>query len=500
MKMSKLIGLVAAGVLTSLTARADVTLPKILSSHMVLQRHLPLHFWGWADPGEKVSVTFHDATASTTADSLGKWSLYLPPQGAGGPFQATITGKNTITLDDILVGDVWFASGQSNMEMPLMGFPNSAEIKNSAQEISQASHPNIRLLLVKKNATAYPLQDFKDPVAWTTCTPETAAHFSAVAYFFGREIAEKEHVPVGLIDSTWGGTPAESWVSMDSLTASAGFMPVYAEYSQMADEQSDVEALRAADKRADAAAAAAHQPPPNHPWRPDPVSWVPSWLYNAMVAPAINFPIKGVVWYQGESNASPKRAPMYEKVFSELIKDWRRQWAQGSFPFLFVQISSYKAGNDWGVVRDAQRRTLEIANTGMAVTTDVGNPDNVHPADKQTVGARLALAGRALAYGEDLEYFGPMFREATPEAGALRVWFDHAQGLNSKTPNIPSFEIAGQDHKFVAASARVDGLTVLVTAPEVPDPKYVRYAWTGATVVNLYNNAGLPASTFTSER
>jgi sialate O-acetylesterase len=481
---------------------AEVRLPKILSSHAVLQRDQPIHIWGWSQPGEQVSVTLQTASATTTGDRSGTWSVYLPAQPAGGPFQLTVTGTNKIVLDDILMGDVWFASGQSNMEMPLMGFPGSAVVNNAAEEIRNANRPDLRLLLIPRNASQFPLSDFQGEAAWTACTPETAAKFSAVAYFFGREIASKEHVSVGLIDSTWGGTPAEAWVSLEGLASDSALMPVFASFAKMANDRAEAQAILAAEKREDEAARRANQPPPHHPWHPALESYDPSWLYNAMVAPATQLGIKGVIWYQGETNSNLERAPLYHQLFSKLIADWRGHWKQGDFPFLFTQISSFKSNETegWAIVRDAQRRTLSVANTGMAVTIDIGDPDNVHPPDKQTVGMRLALAARALGYDERIEYSGPLFREAVTEGAAMRVLFSHAAGgLAAKGGELQGFEIAGEDHRFISAAARIDGQTVVVTGTDVSSPKYVRYAWQDPLQANLYNAADLPASPFVSE-
>lgn len=481
---------------------AAVRLPKILTSHAVLQRDQPIHIWGWSDPGEQVSVALDGANATTTGDRLGHWSLYLPPQSAGGPYTLTVAGTNKITLEDLLIGDVWFASGQSNMEMPLSGFAGSAVVKNSAQEIKNANQPNIHLLFIPHQATSYPLDDFRDEVSWTQCTPETAAKFSAVAYFFARDIASREHVPIGVIDSTWGGTPAEAWVSLDALSADASLMPVFASWSSMADRETDAEASVSAEKREDEIAKQAHSTPPKYDWHPNPVSWDPSWLFNAMVAPATPLGIKGVIWYQGESNSRHEMAPLYHKVFSTLISDWRRQWRQGDFPFLFTQISSFKSGptEDWPIVREAQLRTLSLTHTGMAVTIDVGDPDNVHPSDKQTVGVRLALAARAIAYHEGVEFSGPLFRQtSTDGSSSIRAWFSHADGLTAKGSSVEGFEIAGDDHRFAPASGRIDGNSVVLDYPEIKRPKYVRYAWANVPSANLYNGAGLPASPFSSE-
>lgn len=469
---------------------------------MVLQRDRPIHIWGWSDPGESVSVTLNGATATGSGDPLGHWSLYLPPQAAGGPFPLTVAGTNKVTLDDVLVGDVWFASGQSNMEMPLNGFPGSAFVNNAAAEIKDANHPTIRLFFVDQKASEYPQDDFSGDPSWTVCSPETAAKFSAVAYFFGRDLQNKEHVPIGLIDSTWGGTPGASWVSLDGISSNASLMPVFAARAEMVDQQADVPAMIAAEKREDAAARSSNRSLPKHPWHPNPDSWAPAALFNGMVAPAVPFAMEGVIWYQGESDSGPARAPLYSKVFPALISDWRTHWREGNFPFLFVQISAFKSNGTetWPIVREAQLRTLSLTDTAMAVTIDIGNPDNVHPANKQAVGDRLALAARAIAYGEHIEYSGPLFRQTSIENGAVRVWFDHVDdGLVARGGALEGFEIAGEDHRFVPATARVDGATVVVTNPQVTRPEYVRYGWANAPVVNLFNSVGLPASPFTSE-
>ncbi|HEX5235564.1 MAG TPA: sialate O-acetylesterase [Silvibacterium sp.] len=504
----KKISLVLSLLFLSIAARAEVTLPKMLSDHMVLQRDRPIHLWGWAGPGESVTATLQSATAGTHADDLGRWSLYLPPQQAGGPYQVTIAGANTITLTDVMIGDVWFASGQSNMELPLMGFPGQAVVTNGQQEIRNANHPELRLLHMSRKAVPYPQQDQGE--SWTLCTPETAASFSAAAYFFGREIAAREHITIGLIDSTWGGTPAEAWVSMDTIGSDAALMPVFSEWAHTSDDYIDDARRIAREKSEDEAARAAGRPVAEHPWHPDLNSWSPSWLYNGMIAPAVNYPIKGVLWYQGETNSANDRANMYQRIFPALITDWRKQWHQARLPFLYVQISSFTSTpqETWAIVREAQRRTLKLANTAMVVTTDIGTPDNVHPPDKQDVGHRLALAARALAYGEQVEYFGPLYRQATTEGSRLRVWFTHANGLTAKGGALTGFEIAGEDKKFVPATAHVDHSpegptpddpTVLVSSSEVPNPVYVRYDWSNAPQTNLFNAAGLPASPFTSE-
>lgn len=481
---------------------SEINLPALLSSHMVLQRGQPIHIWGSATPGESVSVDFKNVQQNTIADRLGRWDLSLPPKSAGGPYKLTVKGTNVLELEDVMVGDVWFASGQSNMEMPLAGFPGSAVVTNADEEIRNANQPNLRLLIVPHKTSNFPQRDF-GPTAWTTCTPETAAKFSAVAYFFGKQLAEREHVTIGLIDSTWGGTPAEAWTSMHSLASDAALMPVFAQWADFADQQTDITAIIEAEKREDAAARQENKPAPNHPWHPNPGSWQPAALFNAMVAPAVDFRIKGVIWYQGESNSGAGRASLYEKVLPTLIADWRTNWHQGNFPFLFVQIANFKSGpqETWPIIREAQRRTLSVANTGMAVTIDIGDPDNVHPANKQDVGTRLALAARKLTYGEDIEDAGPLYRQTAVEGSGIRVWFDHtAGGIAAQTDaTVKGFEIAGPDHHFVSANAKIDGETVVVSSNSVAQPKYVRYGWANAPILNLRNGEKLPASPFTSE-
>jgi sialate O-acetylesterase len=489
-------------ILVAATGFAEVRLPKVLSDHVVLQRDAPIHIWGWADPGEQITVSLLSQKQTAKGDDLGKWSVYLAPQPAGGPYSLTIAGTNTIIVSDVLIGDVWLASGQSNMEMPLKGFPNSAVLKNGAEEIANSTQPQIRLLRVHTRASDHPLLDLQDTdEIWTLCIPDTAANFSAVAYFFGREIQQQEKVPVGLIDDTWGGTPVRAWVSLDSLSADSSLMPVFQDWSEMADTTADIPAMLAREKREDEAAKQAGSPPPKHSWHPNPSSYAPAYLYNGMIAPLTQFPIKGAIWYQGETDSALSRAPMYLETFSTMIADWRGKWGEGDFPFFFAQISSFTSTEfeKWGIVRDAQRRTLGVANTGMAVTLDVGQADNVHPPDKQTVGHRLALAARDIAYGEHIENSGPLFRQAVTEGASMRVWFNHSDGLTTKGGGLIGFEVAGNDHKFVPANAKIDGGEVVVTAPEIKSPSYVRYAWANFSTANLYNSAGLPASTFSSE-
>ena len=495
--------LLLLALLPGTSVSAEVTLPRILGNHMVVQRDLPVHVWGLAAAGEGVSVSFRGETRSTTAGPLGRWSVYLSPGVAGGPFQLIVKGApvagggdaaaQTITLDDVLVGDVWVASGQSNMEFEMR------EAATADEDLPHAANPRIRLLIVKQRAAEYP-QDDTDTEGWTASTPETAREFSAVAWYFAREVEQREKVPVGVIDATWGGTVAEAWTRMAALGEDAALAPLFASWGKMTEHEPDALLAGKDEQRQREEARAQGKPEPEFPWHPQLVSWGPGMLYNGMIAPLTPFSIRGVIWYQGESNSALERAPLYKRVFSTLIEDWRRQWGVGDFPFLFVQISNFKSGphEDWAALREQQLKTLELRNTAMAVTIDIGDPDNVHPTDKLDVGLRLARAARALSYGEAIEYSGPIYRQASPEGSSIRAWFDHAKGLRAKDGAVTGFEVAGADGKFVAATARIEGTTVVASSELVAEPVFVRYGWANSPECNLFNGEGLPASPFTS--
>ncbi len=468
-------------------AIAEVSLPSIFSDHMVMQRDRPVHVWGMAAPQERVTVEFRGKSNSTTADELGQWSIYMAPGGAGGPFKLAVKSTNALTLNDVMVGDVWFASGQSNMEFSM------SDLANAAEQIAEASHPNIRYLRAQHQSSAYPLRNAAVD-AWTTLDPQSARSFSAVAYYFAREIEAQQHVPIGIIESAWGGTVAEAWTSTRAL-ADPSLSSVFTAWANM-QEREETELLLA---KRDLELKAAGKPTPKREWHPELQSWAPSGLYNAMVAPFTPFAIRGVIWYQGESNSRPDRNQLYRLLFPALIRDWRARWQQGDFPFLFVQIANFASGpgEDWAVVRDAQRETLSLTNTGMAVTIDIGDAEDVHPKNKKDVGHRLALAARAVSYGENIEYSGPLMRSVIEDERGLRIWFDHAaSGLVAKRGALKGFEVAGEDGKYVPAQASTDGTTIVVSSASVAQPRSVRYAWSNNPEANLYNAEGLPASPF----
>src|ERR1700742_12388 len=386
-RMTRLLGRIALGVAaiclaaTTTTSWAEVTLSTVLSDHMVLQRERPIHLWGTADPAEKVTVAFKGNWATTEADSFGRWSVYLPGSPAGGPFPLVVEAKNTIRFDDVLVGDIWVASGQSNMEFPMKQTPPwSSAIRNMQRELAGASHPRIRLFHVQKTASDFPRVN-PDAGPWSVCTPENVANFSAVAYFFAVEIEQKQHVPIGVIEASWGGTPAEAWTSLDALSADASLMPVFRYRAHMMEDEPTtllkLQMMQAEVDRQVALGKAASMP-----WHLDPNAWAPAALFNGMIAPITPFPIRGVIWYQGESNTNPEQVPIYAHLFQSLIQDWRAKWKIGDFPFLFAQIANYRYGEEWPAIREAERRSLALTNTGMAVTIDIGDAENIHPPDK----------------------------------------------------------------------------------------------------------------------
>ena len=492
MKCSRVAALLL--LIAAAAVQAEVTLPSLLADHMVIQRGLPVHVWGRASEHESVRVTFRGETQSTAADDLGRWSLYLPPGEAGGPFAMVIQASNTIQLNDVLVGDVWVASGQSNMEFPMR------QLVNAQAEIAAARYPKIRIFRVEHRPSDYPRSDV-EARTWAQSIPENVAETSAVAYYFARDIHQRQNVPIGLIESFWGGTPAESWTSLRSLSADASLMPVFAERSKMVEDRESVllglAREEGAYQKAVEQAKAEGKPIPGRNWHPDFQAWAPAALFNGMIRPLTPFAIRGVIWYQGEAN-SGDRAPLYAHLFPTMIRDWRGAWDQGDFPFLFVQIANWNTDPDgrWPEVRDAQRKALALRNTGMAVTIDIGDPLDIHPKNKLDVGLRLARAARAIAYGEKLEWSGPLYRQVTRQDHALRVWFDHAVGLTAKGGTLVGFEVAAADGKYVAADAKIDGTSVIVSSALVPEPVSVRYAWAPNPTCNLYNSEGLPASPF----
>ncbi len=637
------------------TAQADIKLPAIIGNNMVIQQGVKAHVWGWAEQGEIVSVTMAGQSAMDTTDAEGQWKVQIGPFTAGGPHEMVISGKNMVVLQNVLVGEVWVASGQSNMEWMLQ---NSA---NGTEEVSNANYPQIRLFTLTKAISLTPQEDVVGH--WTVCTPEAARSFSAVAYFFGRELNQKLDVPIGLIHSSWGGTAAEAWTSretlasykelkplVDSLEQALHYLPeALAQYKKVRTEWEkknflqdpgnkglelgyaqvdysekdwelmdlprtwepagllidgvvwfrkvvnipetwagkdlklslgpiddcddtyfngvqightgletlncytvprvypvpdsivrtgrNVIAVRAFDHTGDggftglpmdmslslpdldsiALAGEWHYKiemavePVQVDWSSAPAMPLgggnpstPTVLYNAMIAPLVPYTIRGVIWYQGESNDT--RARQYQTLFPALIRNWRAAWGEGNFPFLYVQLANYIARkpepseSNWAELREAQFMTLHEPETGMAVIIDIGEAENIHPKNKQDVGHRLALWALAKTYNRNVEFSGPLYKSYKIKGNKIRVSFSHAEGLQTGDGGkVRGFSIAGSDGKFFWADAKIKGDKILVWSDQVKKPAAVRYAWADNPDVNLYNRAGLPASPFRTD-
>jgi len=447
---------------------------------MVFQREAPVKIWGWASKGEAVTVSINGQSAKASVGKDGTWAVSLKPLPVGGPYQLTIKGKQTsYTFNNIMSGDIWVCSGQSNMEMPLAGW---GKVLNYEKEIEEANYPDIRLLVVYNKIAGTPQKD-AEMSGWVECNPLSIPEFSAVGYFFGRELYKNLNIPVGLIDSNWGGTNVETWTTKETMNT----MPQYT--SQMAEVNNPDFASRIGkDVKG-----------PNQ---------YPTLLYNAMISPLTFYPIKGAIWYQGESNAS--MGQRYKKLFPNMINDWRRVWNQPDMPFYFVQLANYKnppdepGASEWAELREAQHQTLSLPNTGEAVTIDIGEANDIHPKNKQDVGYRLAINALAKTYGKPFEYSGPEYKSFTKEGDKIILTFTHiGNGLKVKSRYgyVEGFAIAGADKKFYWAKAELVGTDkVAVSSPEVKSPVAVRYGWAdNPDDANLYNSDNLPASPFRTD-
>ncbi len=465
----------------ALAAKADVRLPALFSDNLVLQQSARVPVWGWADDGEEVTVSFRGQQVSAKTKN-GKWRVQLRALSAGGPDTLVVEGKNKIELKNVLVGEVWVCSGQSNMELAMK------QSFESAADIAASANPQLRLFVVPKTKAAAPRDDVKG--RWQEAGPETTPAFSAVAYYFGRELQKARNVPVGLIETCWCGSPAEAWMSETSLASNPDY------------KRDMLEAYTAALHKYETAQPKAPRPP-----------WKPAELYNGMIAPLVPYAIKGAIWYQGESNAG--RAQQYRTLFPDLIRDWRRDWREGNFTFLAVQLAPYDKNrkrplevitekpdeSDWAELREAQcLATKVLPKVGMAVITDLGEKDDIHPKKKEPVGARLALAARGMAYREKIEFYGPIYSSMKVKGDKAIISFDHiGGGLEARGGDLTGFAICGPDKTFVWAKAEIQGDTVVVSSPPVVQPVAVRYGWADFPVVNLWNKDGLPASPFRTD-
>ena len=438
-------------------------MPSVLSDNMVLQQKTDVTIWGWTTASDE-TITVTGSWNNTPIEIKayqGKWALKLPTPEAGGPYTVTVDGHEKIVIENVLIGEVWLGSGQSNMQWS----PNAA-LLNAKEEIKNANYPSIRFFHVDRHISSHPQDD--TPGSWVECSPKTMQHFSSVAYFFGRELHQDLKIPVGLIHSSWGGTPVEVWIKDELIN--------------------EDDYLKTAAKKVKPTA-----------WWPND----PGLAYNAMIHPLINFEIAGCIWYQGESNRANPFS--YYKSFPLLITSWRDDW-QKELPFYFVQIAPYKydPNNSWdaAVVRDAQLQTmLNVPNTGMAVTNDIGNLENIHPINKQDVGNRLALWALANTYGKSgLEYSGPIYKSMEVKKRKVILNFDHANsGLMAKGKELTEFYVAGDDKKFYPAKAKIVGNSVVVSSSEVKEPLAVRFAFSNTALPNLFNKEGLPASAFRTD-
>lgn len=514
--------LLALSVVSSI-ALADVRLPSVFNNHMVLQRDLATPVWGWADPGEGITVTFGGQKHAATADAHGQWSVKLNPLQASSEGRTLeIAGRNKVALKDVLVGDVWICSGQSNMEWTV-----NASI-NAKEETASANFPAIRLFNVPGHTTS-PVPQDNCPGNWQVCSPQQVAGFSAVGFYFGRHLHQETKTPIGLIGTNWGGTRIEPW------TPPVGFrnVPELAALSKQVDQfDPSVEAGRKTwdahlqaveawvDKtRKDLAAGKLPAPAPATPGFTQ--AGQPTAIYNAMVAPLAPYGIRGAIWYQGEANGN--EGVEYFHKMQALINGWRSVWSQGDdFPlyFYFVQLANWRQANDnpaggdgWARVRDAQTQSLSIPHTGMAVTIDIGEANDIHPRNKQDAGLRLARWALRDVYKQKVVVSGPLYRESKVEGNRIRLSFEHADGglivgrkeglaptQEDSTGKLQRFAIAGKDKQWHWADAVIDGNAVVVSSDKVPNPVAVRYAWSmNPAGANLYNKEGLPAVPFRTD-
>lgn len=490
-------------VLSAVAARGDVRLPALFSDHMVLQQGAAVPVWGWADAAERVTVTAGEQKKTAVAGEDGKWRVVLDSMRASSDAIAfAVEGTNRIELADVVVGEVWVASGQSNMEWPLK------QAANAAEELAAADNPRLRMFTVKKSTAVEPAADVTG--AWEVSSPTTAGRFSAVGYFFARQLVADLKMPVGIIHSSWGGTPAEAWTSRATLQAHPALRILVENADKAIADYDDrlaqhAKALAVWEQQRDKARAEG-KPVPQRP-RPPLSATAPSRpanLYNAMLAPLVGYGIRGVIWYQGEANAG--RPQEYRTLFPTMIQDWRKRWGQGDFAFLFVQLANFRARRDldsvesnWALLREAQALTLAVPKTGMAVTIDIGDERDIHPRNKQDVGRRLARAAMSVAYGQTVQWRGPTFRKMAIADGKVRIDLDHARGLKAREGQVVGFVIAGEDRHWHVAEAKIDGQSVVVWSDQVPKPVAVRYAWADAPQSSLYNDQDLPAGPFRTD-
>ncbi|MEP3478084.1 MAG: sialate O-acetylesterase [Fuerstiella sp.] len=490
------------------TANAELQLAALFSDSMVIQRDQPVKVWGWATAGSEVKVAIDGQQHIATADDRGKWTTDLSKMPAGGPYTLTVSDDtDTVTIKDILVGEVWLCSGQSNMAMTV------ARSKNAAKETANAKHPQIRMFKVTSGHSMAPKE--KCAGEWTVCRPSTVGNFSATAYFFGRRLHKELNVPIGLINSSVGGTSVESWTSMPAQSKVAAIQPRLDAWkasdskfdAATAKTKYEAALARWKTKVADARAKGNKTPrKPSLPTAPRNDRNYPANLFNGKINPLVGYSIKGAIWYQGENSSGRGFSHLYGDQLSTLINDWRSRWGRGDFPFAWVQLPNFRAAqkqpsetNGWSLVQEGMLKTLSLSHTGMAVTIDVGEAKDIHPKDKQSVGHRLAQWALADVYQKDMIAMGPIYHSSKIEGSKVIIDFKFADGLMSKTDKPEGFAICGPDKKFVWADATIDGNSVIVSSKQVSEPVSVRYAWAANPKFSLFNKAGIPASPFRTD-
>jgi len=444
---------------------AAIRLPAIVGNHMVVQANADPKIWGWAHPSEEIEARFLGKKLKVVADKDGHWECKLGKIKAGTKFDIELSAENSLTIRDVLAGEVWLCSGQSNMAFELR------RTTGASSELESYVYPQIRFFKVGREQSITPQQDLKG--AWSIYTPQTASGFSAVGYYFAKELNQELNTPIGMIESTWGGTKAAVWISKDVFSKDPALY--YASNSI----QSDAGPLPSVPR-------------------------MPSCLFNSMINPITPFTLRGIIWYQGESNSDRPQA--YKPLFQALINDWREKWNNAQLPFLYVQLPGWQGnpGSEgaWAELREAQRNALSLPKTGMTVTLDLNNdPTELHPPNKQPIGHRLALAALGIVYRQKVSYEGPILISAKPECNGIRCRFSHAgKGLRTKDGKwLAGFELCGTDRRFTPAQANIEGASVLVQSAAVPNPVGIRYAWADFPMCNLENSDGLPAPPFVSD-
>jgi sialate O-acetylesterase len=486
--------------LSPLCAWCEVRLAGLFTDQAVLQQRMPIKVWGWANPGESVTVEFRSQKATAKAAADGRWMATLKAEKAGGPDVLKVSGSSVVTLKEVMVGEVWVASGQSNMEWVM------SRSYQPEDDIAASANPMIRHFNVPKLKADLPVSDVKG--SWQVAGPGTTPGFSAVAYYFSRELQKALKVPVGIIHTSWGGSPAEVWMSSRVLEGNAEYKRdvLEAYLAQKARFEDSLAKWQAAKAQAQKDGKPFTAQAPRAPWKP-------TELYNGMIAPLIPYAIRGAIWYQGESNAG--KAWQYRRLYADMIRNWRQDWGIGDFTFLGVQLAPFDMSRKrsieeitatpgesaWAELREAQvLSTKVLKNCGLAVITDVGDKDDIHPTKKAPVGARLALQARKIAYRERIVAGGPAYKSLKVKGDrAILSFEDVGGGLEARGGALTGFAIAGADKKFVWGKAEIQDDNVVVSSPQVPAPVAVRYGWADFPVVNLFNKEGLPASPFRTD-